>query len=105
MLTTAPHNEPDNAKTPVVCLAVELRANPWKLGCTLGHGQPPREHPMAARVPQRRRNEGAPAKARCGLGATVPVVRCDEAGREGFWLPRVLQTPGLTQQGVESSLQ
>jgi len=45
----------------------------------------------------------AQAKARLGLGATAPVVSCDEAGREGFWLHRVLQAQGSTNHVVDSS--
>ena len=33
----------------------------------------------------------------------TPVVSCDEAGREGFWLHRFLQTHGITNQVVDSS--
>jgi hypothetical protein len=84
-------------------MAVELRENPWKLGFTLGHGQPPRARTMAARDTQRLRNEVAHAKARLGLGATAPVVRGYAAGREGLWWPRFLPAQGLTNPGVDAS--
>ena len=45
----------------------------------------------------------AHAKARFGLGATAPVVRCDEAGRAGFWLHRFLQAQGISNSVVDSS--
>jgi len=45
----------------------------------------------------------AQAKSRFGLPATAPVVRCDEAGRDGCWRPRFLQAQGLTNYVVESS--
>jgi len=103
MMTTAPQNEHYNAHEPVLFLAFELRAKPWKLGFTLGHGQPPRERTIAARDTQRLLNEVAHAKARLGLGGTAPVVSCYEAGQEGFWLQRFLQAQGLPKQVVDSS--
>jgi hypothetical protein len=83
-MTTATQNEHYNAHEPVLFMAFELSEKTWKLGFTLGHGQPPRERTIAARDTQRLLNEVAHAKARFGLGATAPVVSCYEAGREGF---------------------
>ena len=103
MLTTAPQHEHDNAHEPVWFLAFALSEKPWQLGFTLGHGQPPREGTMAARDTQRLLNEVAHAKARWGLGVTAPVVSCDEAGREGFWVHRFLQAQGSTNHVVDSS--
>src|SRR5262249_26548286 len=34
---------------------------------------------------------------------TAPVVSCYEAGREGFWLHRLLQAHGITNHVVDSS--
>jgi transposase len=84
-------------------VAFELRENTWKLGFTLGQGHNPRERTMVARAPQRLLDEVAQAKARWGLGATAPVVSCDAAGREGFWLHRFLQAHGITNQVGEAS--
>jgi transposase len=102
-MTTAPQNEHDNAHAPVLFLACELRENTWQLGCTLGHGQPPRARPMAARDTQRLRHEVAQATVRCGLGATAPVGSGEAAGRAGCWLPRFWQVQGLTHPGVDAS--
>jgi transposase len=103
MMTTATQNEHYNAHEPVLFMACELSENTWKLGFTLGHGQPPRARTMAARDTQRLLHEVAHAKARCGLGATAPVVSCDAAGRAGFWLHRFLQAQGSTKQVVDAS--
>ena len=103
MMTTATQSEHYNANEPVLFLAFELREQTWKLGFTLGHGQPPRARTIAARDTQRLLNAVAQAKARCGLGATAPVVSGDEAGREGFWLQRFLQAHGITTQVVAAS--
>ena len=103
MITTATQHEHYNAHEPVVFLAFELSEKTWKLGFTLGHGQPPRERTIAARDTQRLLNEVAHAKARLGLGVTAPVVSCDEAGREGLWLHRFLQAPGITNPVGDAS--
>jgi transposase len=84
-------------------MAFELSENTWKLGFPIGHGQNPRARTMVARNPKRLLDAVAQAQARLGLGATAPVVRCYEAGREGFWRHRFLQAHGLTNHGVDSS--
>ena len=45
---------------------------------------------------QRVLDEIAQAKHRLGLAETAPVVSCYEAGREGFWLHRLLLAQGIT---------
>jgi len=84
-------------------MAFELREKTWKLGFTIGPGQPPRERTITARDATHLLNEVAHAKARCGLEATAPVVSCYEARREGFWLHRFLQAQGITNHMVDSS--
>ena len=102
-MTTATHNTHDKTPEAVLFMAFELSENTWKLGFTLGHGQKPRERTIAARDPTRVLEEVQHAKGRFGLPETAPVVSCDEAGREGFWLHRFLQTHGITNQVVDSS--
>jgi transposase len=106
MMTTATHNEHYTAMyatEPVLFLAFELSEKTWKLGCTTGHGQPPRERRLPARPQARLLHEVRQAKRRFGLPATAPVVRCYEAGREGFWLHRFVQAHGITNHVVASS--
>src|SRR5262245_31682972 len=106
MTTTATHSEHYTAMhptEPVVFLAFELSETTWKLGCTTGHGQPPRERSIPARHQGRLLHEVAQAKRRFGLPETAPVVRCYEAGREGFWLHRFVQAHGITHSVVDSS--
>jgi transposase len=103
MMTTATQNEHYNAHEPGLFMAFELSEKTWKLGFTIGHGQPPRARTIAARDTQRLLNEVAQAKVRLGLGATAPVVSCYEAGREGFWLHRFLQAQGIPNHVVDAS--
>ena len=103
MTTTATHNTHDTTPERVLLVACALREKAWKLGCTTGHGQKPRERGVAARHQACVLQEVAQAKKRCGLPESAPVVRCDEAGREGFWLHRFLQAQGMTNSVVDSA--
>ena len=49
MTTTATHNAQDTTPERVLFVAFELSEKTWKLGCTTGHGQKPRERTVAAR--------------------------------------------------------
>jgi hypothetical protein len=95
MLPTAPHTAHDTTTEAVLFLAFALSENPWKLGCSLGHGHTPRARTMAARDLKRLLDAVAQAKTRFGRGATAPVVSGDAAGRDGFWGPRCLPAPGI----------
>jgi len=103
MTTTAPPNGHDTTPERVLFVAFELREKTWKLGCTTGHGQKPRERTVTARHHEHVLNDIAQAKRRLGLPETAPVVRGDEAGREGFWLHRFVQAQGITNPVVDSS--
>ena len=43
------------------------------------------------------------AKQRFGLAESCPVFSCYEAGREGFWLHRLLTQIGVVNLVVDSS--
>ena len=103
MTTTAPHNEHNTTPERVLFVAFALSETTWKLGCTTGPGQKPRERSFAARHQARVRQEVAQAKKRLGLPANAPVVSCDEAGRGGFWRHRFLQAQGSTNSVVDAS--
>lgn len=45
----------------------------------------------------------AKAKARFGRHGVVPIVRCDEAGRDGFWLHRSLGHCGVAHVVVDAA--
>jgi transposase len=103
MTTAATHHEQRNPTKATLFVAFELSEKTWKLGFITGHGQKPRERTMPAGQQERVLSEIAQAKRRLGLPETVPVVRCYEAGREGFWLHRFLQGPRITNHVVDSS--
>jgi hypothetical protein len=49
MTTAAIRHEQSHTTEATLCVAFALRAKPWKLGCTTGHGQQPRERIVTAR--------------------------------------------------------
>ena len=63
-MTTATHNAHDNTPEAVLFMAFELSENTWKLGCTTGPGQKPRERAVAAHNQARLLQEIAQAKRR-----------------------------------------
>ena len=103
MTTAATHHANANTTEATLFVAFELSEKTWRLGFTTGHGQKPRERSVPARDPQRVLDEIAQAKHRLGLPETAPVVSCYEAGREGFWLYRLLLAQGITNHVVDSS--
>ena len=102
-MTPATRHEHDNTPAAVLCMAFALSEKTWQLGFSMGHGQKPRERMLPARDQKRLLDDIAQANVRFGLPDTAPVVRCDDAGREGFWLHRFLQAQGITTHGVDSS--
>jgi transposase len=84
-------------------VALELGWNSWKLALTTGMGQKPRIVNIGGRDVEALKREIEAAKLRFGLAATVPVVSCYEAGRDGFWLHRWLTQEGITNHVVDAS--
>src|SRR6266699_3046595 len=103
MTTPATRNTQETIIEGTLFVAFELSEKTWKLGFTTGHGQKPRERTVTARQQERVLDEIAQAKRRLGLPESATVVSCYEAGREGFWLHRLLQGHGITNHVVDSS--
>jgi transposase len=91
------------AVTGVLYLAFELGWNEWKLAFGTGPADPPRLRSMGGRNTQTLLQEIAKAKKRFGLPDDAPVFSCYEAGRDGFWLHRFLESQGIANQVVDSS--
>jgi transposase len=89
--------------TPTLLLAFELGDRTWKLGFTIGFGQPARLCSVPARATDRVLEEIARAKVRFHLPVDVAVISCYEAGREGFWLHRWLLAQGVSNHVIDSS--
>jgi transposase len=101
--TVTTHVNQETVFTPTLFLAFELGENTWKRGCTTGAAQRPREWQVPAGDGHAVREASRRAKSRLGLPAAARVVRCDEAGRDGFWLHCFLVSPGVEHCVVDSA--
>jgi transposase len=88
---------------PRLYLALELSWNSWKLAFTVGLGQKARLRTISARNTDLLLLEIGKAKARFGLPDDTPVASCYEAGRDGFWLHRLLVHNGIDNRVVDSA--
>src|SRR4030095_8152807 len=91
------------APTGGLLLAFELGQRSWKLGFAVGMGQRPRIRQIPAGAVSVLATEIERAKKRLGLSSDSPVMRCYDAGRDGFWLHRYLVSMGITNYVVDSS--
>ena len=89
--------------TEVLYLAFELSQKQWKLGFTIGIGQPPRIRNITARDLNALHWEIRQARQRFHLPENTCVVSCYEAGRDGFWMHRYLQQQGIANLIVDSA--
>ena len=89
--------------TEVLYLAFELSQKQWKLGFTIGIGQPPRIRNITARDLNALHWEIRQARQRFHLPENTSVVSCYEAGRDGFWMHRYLQQQGIANLIVDSA--
>lgn len=74
-------------------VAMELSNKKWKL--TFGDGSRERERSLPAREEAGLLREVRIAKEKLGLPGDAPVVFGYEAGRDGFWIARMLQKHGF----------
>ena len=84
-------------------LSLELSNTIWHLGFSTGLGQNPRQRKMKAGDLDELSFEIGQAKKRFGLPAETVVKSCYEAGRDGFWIHRALETIGVENQIVDSA--
>ena len=89
--------------SPTLYVAFELGNTEWKLAMTTALEQAPRLCTMPARDRKVLTRELVRAKQHFGLPATADVCSCYEAGRDGFWLHRYLESRGVQNRIVDSS--
>lgn len=80
-------------QTKSLFMAMELSNKNWKLA--FGDGSRERYRSVKARVESDLLREVALAKEKLGLPPDAPVVCCYEAGRDGFWIDRLLKRHGF----------
>jgi transposase len=84
-------------------MALELSNSKWRLGFTIGLGQPPRLRKLVAQDLEGFIEEIEWSKKRFGLPADAAVLSCYEAGRDGFWLHRFLIAQEVRNHVVDSA--
>jgi transposase len=84
-------------------MALELGARRWLLAFGVGVASPSRRREIAAGDRESLRRAIAEARRRFGLGEDAAVRSCYEAGRDGFWVHRMLATEGITNVVVDSA--
>ncbi len=92
------------ADSPVLYVAFELSWGTWKLAFSVGPGRPARIRSVPARCIAAVMIEIRQAKVRFGLPENTKVVSCYEAGRDGFWIHRLLDDEGIQNVVVDSAL-
>ena len=92
MSATTRFTDPELPEPPALYLALELSNRSWKLAFSTGHGQKPRFRNVPARDLDALIREITLARTRFELSDSVPVISCLEAGRDGFWIHRFLQS-------------
>ena len=84
-------------------VAFELGWTKWRLAFGSAMGQKAWQVTIAARNVLALSEAIARARKRLGLPCDCPVFSCYEAGREGFWLYRLLEEMGIENLVVDSS--
>lgn len=98
-----PHHVESTGNGAVLYMALELSARQWQLAFGVGLATPSRRRTIAAGDRVALGHEITAAKRRLGLPATAPVRSCYEAGRDGFWVHRLLASEGVTNLVVDSA--
>ena len=84
-------------------VALELGWTRWKLGFCTGLAEKAWVTTIAARDLEALKKAMAKARARFGLGPECQAWSCYEAGRDGFWLARLLERQGVGNVVVDSA--
>jgi transposase len=84
-------------------LAFELGESGWLLGFSAGFGQRVLRRKIASRDTDGLMREIARAKGEFGLPGDAVVKSCYEAGRDGFWLHRFLESRGIENVVIDSA--
>lgn len=102
-MSQVPHQVESTGTESVLYMALELGAKRWLLAFGVGIATPVRRRTIGAGDRTALRTEIAQAKRRLGLVETAPVRSCYEAGRDGFWIHRLLESERVVNVVVDSS--
>ena len=98
-----PHRDECSERRPALYMAMEVSASRWVLAFGVGVGSAVRRRSVAAGDARGLAKELTAARRRFGLAADTPVRSCYEAGRDGFWVHRLLTALGVVNVVVDSS--
>ena len=84
-------------------VAFELGWEKWRLAFATGMGQKPWQVVIPARDVLALTKAIGKARQQFGVSESCPIFSCYEAGREGFWLHRLLTRMGVVSLVVDSS--
>lgn len=87
----------------VLMMSMELGESGWLLGFASAFGQKPLRRKVASRDGKALLAQVQWAKQQLGLCADARVASCYEAGRDGFWLHRLLLAHGIENLVVDSA--
>jgi transposase len=102
-MTQVPHHAESTGHDAVLYMALELSAQRWQLAFGLGLATPSRRRTITAGDEAALRREILAATERFGLRPSTPVRSCYEAGRDGFWVHRLLARLAVTNVVVDSA--
>jgi transposase len=102
-MSNATHQAEFTGTNRVLYMAIELSAAKWHLVFGVGIGTPVRHRTIAAGAVEELREEVRRARARFGLRTDTAVRSCYEAGRDGFWVHRLLTSEAIENIVVDSS--
>ena len=102
-MSQAPQFDQSTGAERTLYVALELSAKSWVVVSGAEVGTRLRRQTLVAGDRVGLRRELARARTRSGLPPTAPVVSCYEAGRDGFWVHRLLTAEGVTNRVVDSS--
>lgn len=93
--------KPNKGYEAKLLLAIDLGGSRWKLAFSDGKRAKPRGRTVPARDVIELMSEIETAKRRMRMPPSTPVSSCYEAGRDGFWLHRVLASQGIDNVVVD----
>ncbi len=99
-MSAATRRDECNGET-VLFVALELSNKTWKVGTTISPAQKARIKNVAAGDVEELKKEIGRAKKRFGVPEEGQVVSCYEAGRDGFWIHRWLESEGVINVVVD----
>lgn len=101
MRTRTTRRKQDSHGRPTLYIAFELGHKTWCL--RFGDGQRVRDVQVKARDFERFAKQVELARTKFRLGPRCRIVSCYEAGWDGFWLHRYLESQGIENLVVDSS--